>query len=89
MHRLMKRYVKWPSSGMAVYAASTQFCRSISLFGFYPFTSGPDNRAVLHHYFEKTFFYSTGPHDVLTEYDALLDLNKQGAIRLINDCRLQ
>ncbi|XP_063960318.1 CMP-N-acetylneuraminate-poly-alpha-2,8-sialyltransferase-like [Lytechinus pictus] len=44
--------VRIPSSGFAAYVAATQFCREISLYGFYPFNQ-TGGASILNHYYDK------------------------------------
>ncbi|XP_071494352.1 alpha-2,8-sialyltransferase 8B-like [Diadema antillarum] len=76
-----------PSSGIAVYAAATHFCSRIQLFGFFPFYKDPTNRTLFTHYYEDARMnYTTNIHDMPDEFRVLLELDKKGALRIINDC---
>ncbi|XP_071506172.1 alpha-2,8-sialyltransferase 8B-like [Diadema antillarum] len=79
--------VRIPSSGLAAFAASTQFCRSINLFGFYPFNTAPGNRAVPSHYYDESLKGFSIIHRISKEFRLLVDLEEQGAIKVINDCK--
>ncbi|XP_072174508.1 alpha-2,8-sialyltransferase 8B-like [Diadema setosum] len=76
-----------PSSGMAVYAAATHFCSRIQLFGFFPFYKDPTNRTLFTHYYEHAKMnYTTNRHKMPDEFGVLLELDKRGALRIVNDC---
>ncbi|XP_072175563.1 alpha-2,8-sialyltransferase 8B-like [Diadema setosum] len=79
--------VDFPSTGLALYTAATQFCRQIFLFGYYPFTKDARNRTVRYHYYEKRDInYNANAHNMPGEYRILSSLNLTGAVRLVNDC---
>ncbi|XP_072174507.1 alpha-2,8-sialyltransferase 8B-like [Diadema setosum] len=79
--------LRGPSSGMAVYAAATHFCSRIQLFGFFPFYKDPTNRTLSTHYFEDVKMnYTTNRHNMPDEFRVLLELDKRGALRIVNDC---
>ncbi|XP_071494345.1 alpha-2,8-sialyltransferase 8B-like [Diadema antillarum] len=76
-----------PSTGVAVYAAATHFCCQIQLFGFFPFYKDPTNRTLFTHYYEHVKMnYTTNRHKIPDEYRVLLELDKKGALRIVNDC---
>eukprot|EP00057_Strongylocentrotus_purpuratus_P007258 XP_011661732.1 PREDICTED: CMP-N-acetylneuraminate-poly-alpha-2,8-sialyltransferase-like [Strongylocentrotus purpuratus] len=76
-----------PSSGLAVYIAATQFCKSVNLFGFYPFNDrGKENNTVMAHYYDDEVFPFSKNHKMPKEYAWLEDLDRRGALRMINDC---
>ncbi|XP_072176127.1 alpha-2,8-sialyltransferase 8B-like [Diadema setosum] len=80
--------VYMPSSGFAAFAAATQFCRSINLFGFYPFNTAPGNRTVPSHYYDESVIKGfSRVHKMPKEFQLLLDWDKKGSIKIINDCR--
>ncbi|XP_071487130.1 alpha-2,8-sialyltransferase 8B-like [Diadema antillarum] len=80
-------HVDFPSTGLALYTAATQFCRQIFLFGYYPFTKDARNRTVRYHYYEKRDInYNANAHNMPGEYRILSNLNLTGAVRLVNDC---
>ncbi|XP_072176126.1 alpha-2,8-sialyltransferase 8B-like [Diadema setosum] len=79
--------VRIPSSGLAAFVASTQFCRSLNLFGFYPFNTAPGNRAVPSHYYDESLKGFSTIHRIPKEFRLLVDLEEQGAIKIINDCK--
>ncbi|XP_030830636.1 alpha-2,8-sialyltransferase 8B-like [Strongylocentrotus purpuratus] len=80
--------VGFPSSGLAIYSAATQFCKQITMFGFYPFSQDWRNRTLRHHYYEEgTMNYTSNQHHMPNEYRILLELNRTGAINLVNECR--
>ncbi|XP_072177374.1 alpha-2,8-sialyltransferase 8B-like [Diadema setosum] len=79
--------IKRPSSGLAMYAAATQFCSRITLFGFYPFNVDPTNRTLQHHYYDPIVMdYVKNRHAMPEEYKRLLQLQNEGALRIVNDC---
>ncbi|XP_072177897.1 alpha-2,8-sialyltransferase 8B-like [Diadema setosum] len=79
--------VRHPSSGLAMYAATTQFCSRITLFGFYPFNVDPTNRTLQHHYYDPGVMdYAKNRHAMPEEYKRLLQLQDEGALRIVNDC---
>ena len=69
------------------YTFAAGLCDKISLYGFYPFSAGLNRDYVQHHYYEKkSFNYRSGTkHTFSDEYRILLQLHKQGAIRLVTD----
>eukprot|EP00057_Strongylocentrotus_purpuratus_P021059 XP_011675533.1 PREDICTED: CMP-N-acetylneuraminate-poly-alpha-2,8-sialyltransferase-like [Strongylocentrotus purpuratus] len=77
-----------PSTGLGVYTAATQLCEEITLYGFYPFHEDPFNRKILHHYYEPKakINYTSNCHEMPEEYRFLLELDRQGAIRMMNNC---
>nr|XP_054766155.1 CMP-N-acetylneuraminate-poly-alpha-2,8-sialyltransferase-like [Lytechinus pictus] len=77
---------KYPTTGLAMYTAATQLCDEISLFGFYPFYTDDSNRTVLHHYYEPELKYFEVHHKMPQEYKIFLDLDRKGALRLIQNC---
>ncbi|XP_054748097.2 alpha-2,8-sialyltransferase 8B-like [Lytechinus pictus] len=80
--------IEFPSSGLAVYSAATQFCHKIYMFGFYPLPRDPNNRTIQHHYYEVIDMNHTeNVHKMPSEYQVFLRLNRTGTIGLINDCR--
>eukprot|EP00057_Strongylocentrotus_purpuratus_P008599 XP_011663073.1 PREDICTED: alpha-2,8-sialyltransferase 8B-like [Strongylocentrotus purpuratus] len=80
--------VGFPSSGMAILTAATQFCQQITMFGFYPFSQDSRNRTLRHHYYEEgTMNYTSNQHHMPNEYRIFLELNRTGAINLVNECR--
>ncbi|XP_041453413.1 alpha-N-acetylneuraminide alpha-2,8-sialyltransferase-like [Lytechinus variegatus] len=80
--------VGFPSTGLAIYSAATQFCHEIHMFGFYPFYQDSNNRTLRHHYYDqRKINYTTNPHYMPNEYKTFLRLNRTGAISLVNSCR--
>nr|XP_054760967.1 alpha-2,8-sialyltransferase 8B-like [Lytechinus pictus] len=80
--------VGFPSSGLALYSAATQFCHEIYMFGFYPFYQDSNNRTLRYHYYDQLKInYTTNRHYMPNEYKTFLRLNRTGAISLINNCR--
>lgn len=77
---------KAPTSGLAMYTAATQLCDEITLFGFYPFNTDNYNRTILHHYYEPELKEPVVHHQMPLEYKTLLELEKKGALRLLNNC---
>ncbi|XP_071951813.1 CMP-N-acetylneuraminate-poly-alpha-2,8-sialyltransferase-like [Antedon mediterranea] len=73
-----------PSAGIRMLAFSFTFCRQISLYGFYPFTTLPNGKPVNYHYFDDGF---TGNviHNMTEEFQILTKLNSDHTIRLVSD----
>ncbi|XP_071484840.1 alpha-2,8-sialyltransferase 8B-like [Diadema antillarum] len=86
VHKVLK--LRAPSTGVSVYAAATHFCSQIQLFGFFPFYKDPTNRTLFAHYYEDAKInYTTNIHYMPDEFRVLLELDKRGALRIVNDCR--
>ncbi|XP_071495390.1 alpha-2,8-sialyltransferase 8B-like [Diadema antillarum] len=79
--------LSFPSTGVAIYTAATQFCSEIRLFGFYPFYKDPTNRTLRYHYYdEMQLNYTENGHKMPHEFELLMNMEKRGVIRVINDC---
>ncbi|XP_072180975.1 alpha-2,8-sialyltransferase 8B-like [Diadema setosum] len=77
----------FPSTGVAIYTAATQFCSEIRLFGFYPFYQDPTNRTLRYHYYdEMPMNYTENGHKMPHEFELLMNMEKRGVLRVINDC---
>ncbi|XP_072180974.1 alpha-2,8-sialyltransferase 8B-like [Diadema setosum] len=76
-----------PSTGIAIFTAATQFCSEIRLFGFYPFYQDPTNRTLRYHYYdEMQLNYTKNKHKMPHEFELLMNMEKRGVLRVINDC---
>ncbi|XP_071949833.1 CMP-N-acetylneuraminate-poly-alpha-2,8-sialyltransferase-like [Antedon mediterranea] len=78
-----------PSSGLFLYTVAASLCKTVSLYGFYPFHKSPNGRELKHHYFEeRTMNYST-LHRMPEEFKMFTILHKAGFINLVTDSCLQ
>ncbi|XP_071958757.1 uncharacterized protein [Antedon mediterranea] len=72
-----------PSSGLFLYSIAAPLCKTISLYGFYPYSKLPNGNPTRYHYYEKFFIdeFDMG-HDLPKEFKLLMKLNRSGALRL-------
>ncbi|XP_076847321.1 alpha-2,8-sialyltransferase 8B [Brachyhypopomus gauderio] len=77
--------IKRPTTGLLMYTMATRFCDEIHLYGFWPFSRGPEGNPVKYHYYDAlTYQYtsSSSPHTMPLEFRTLSALHSQGALRL-------
>uniref|UniRef100_A0ABM0LZ67 Alpha-2,8-sialyltransferase 8B-like n=1 Tax=Saccoglossus kowalevskii TaxID=10224 RepID=A0ABM0LZ67_SACKO len=80
--------IKAPTAGMVAIAEAFCLCEKISVYGFYPFSIGPDGRTIPYHYFgemkSKTLDdFDTG-HNFKQEYSILQSLDRDGILTLVS-----
>ncbi|XP_071964531.1 alpha-2,8-sialyltransferase 8B-like isoform X2 [Antedon mediterranea] len=75
--------IKRASSGLMMFSVAATFCRNITLYGFYPYSTSPSGRQLTYHYYDNFSFKNS--HDMNSEHKTLTDLNKTGVIRVITD----
>uniref|UniRef100_W5NAP6 ST8 alpha-N-acetyl-neuraminide alpha-2,8-sialyltransferase 2 n=1 Tax=Lepisosteus oculatus TaxID=7918 RepID=W5NAP6_LEPOC len=77
--------IKRPTTGLLMYTLATRFCEEIHLYGFWPFSLGPNGLPVKYHYYDSlTYEYraQSSPHSMPVEFRALKRLHSQGALKL-------
>ncbi|XP_026860405.2 alpha-2,8-sialyltransferase 8B [Electrophorus electricus] len=77
--------IKRPTTGLLMYTMATRFCDEIHLYGFWPFSHGPEGKPVKYHYYDAlTYQYtsSSSPHTMPLEFRTLSTLHSQGALQL-------
>ncbi|XP_071960894.1 CMP-N-acetylneuraminate-poly-alpha-2,8-sialyltransferase-like [Antedon mediterranea] len=85
---LLKRFwsaTNSPSSGLYLYTVALPFCDMISLYGFYPFDTAPDGRTITFHYDGRSIRKFNNSHNMPSEYKKLVEINKQGYVRMVTD----
>ncbi|XP_033110000.1 alpha-2,8-sialyltransferase 8F-like isoform X2 [Anneissia japonica] len=72
-----------PSSGLFLYSIAVPICKTISLYGFYPYSKLPSGKRMKYHYYENFYIedFVMG-HDLPKEFRLLMKLNRAGALRL-------
>ncbi|XP_072024211.1 alpha-2,8-sialyltransferase 8B-like [Amphiura filiformis] len=72
-----------PSAGLMITTAALTFCDELSLFGFYPFSTDQNDRAIKYHYFDKNIMnYTTSRHKLPAEFSILQRLHDLKIINL-------
>ncbi|XP_033099087.1 CMP-N-acetylneuraminate-poly-alpha-2,8-sialyltransferase-like [Anneissia japonica] len=78
---------KQPSGGLRGITAALLMCRSISMYGYYPFSEGTNGEPLQYHYFDNGF-WNKKIHNMSEEYSIFKKLDKIGRIRLVtNKCK--
>ncbi|XP_006820534.1 CMP-N-acetylneuraminate-poly-alpha-2,8-sialyltransferase-like [Saccoglossus kowalevskii] len=88
---IIQRYmneINVPTAGMLAIAEAFCLCDKISVYGFYPFLTGPDDRTVPYHYFgemtTKTLDNFDTGHNFRQEYSILQLLDRDGILELVS-----
>lgn len=87
----MYSFIKWkyniwryPSSGLYMLALGESLCKSVSLFGFYPYeTDGLGNKVFTHYYQPDLENFHTWAHDFDAEYRMLTSMRDKGILEMV------
>nr|XP_056720070.1 alpha-N-acetylneuraminide alpha-2,8-sialyltransferase-like [Euleptes europaea] len=69
------------SSGFMLVNMALEFCKRITLYGFWPFPHDLANRTIPHHYYDNTW-PKPGIHAMSSEFSLYLKMYAQGVLRL-------
>uniref|UniRef100_H3B4B4 ST8 alpha-N-acetyl-neuraminide alpha-2,8-sialyltransferase 6 n=1 Tax=Latimeria chalumnae TaxID=7897 RepID=H3B4B4_LATCH len=69
------------SSGLMLVSAALELCDSVALYGFWPFSTGLDGEAVLHHYYDNVP-PEPGVHAMSSEFVHYLQMHSKGVLQL-------
>ena len=71
--------LNFPSAGMMIFSIAATLCEQISLYGFYPFYTDPDDgsRTLPYHYYDKvTIDFDKTKHEMPQEFKIFQQLNE-------------
>ncbi|XP_070534309.1 alpha-2,8-sialyltransferase 8E-like [Ptychodera flava] len=69
------------SSGLLLLAGAFSFCQEIHLYGYWPFSTDPQEKPLNHHYYDK-YAWMSKKHDMPVEFQMLIDWHNKGILRL-------
>lgn len=96
--RYLERLVKfWESLGLKEYRPSTglylttlalEFCETVHLYGFWPFSNHPDKLFPLTNHYYNNVPYNRKVHAMPKEFSHLVELHNKGVLKLhLGDCK--
>lgn len=96
--RYLERLVKfWESLGLKEYRPSTglylttlalEFCETVHLYGFWPFSNHPDKLFPLTNHYYDNAPYDRKVHAMPKEFSHLVELHNKGVLKLhLGDCK--
>uniref|UniRef100_A0A3P9DE13 ST8 alpha-N-acetyl-neuraminide alpha-2,8-sialyltransferase 6 n=1 Tax=Maylandia zebra TaxID=106582 RepID=A0A3P9DE13_9CICH len=96
--RYLERLVKfWESLGLKEYRPSTglymttlalEFCETVHLYGFWPFSNHPDKLFALTNHYYNNVPYNRKVHAMPKEFSHLVELHNKGVLKLhLGDCK--
>ncbi|XP_078699526.1 alpha-2,8-sialyltransferase 8B-like isoform X1 [Branchiostoma floridae x Branchiostoma belcheri] len=79
-----------PTTGLLLLGEAITFCDHVTMFGFYPFNRDRQNRTIPYHYWRDFTAVPSNntAHQFVTEYNLLVELDKEGIISHRVDCNV-